>query len=477
MKKVAEILLIILIPEIIIFTIIAVWNPDKLMNPFDKKTIKLTEKVDMPVDHSKFAVLQKDFETAEQVTEACLMCHNNVAQQLMMNEHWTWTKIDTIPGKGGVSIGKRNIINNFCVGVNSNEKLCSMCHAGLGYDNKEFGFDQSNKMDCLVCHDNTGTFKKGKIGKTSKIGSGYPADGVDLKAVALNVGSPKKENCGACHYVGGGGNNVKHGDLEKALNNCTVDIDVHMASNGNNMTCIECHKTNNHNIPGNLPMISASPSNSFSCSECHTDRPHSSKLLNDHYNQVACQTCHIPKYAKVSHTKIYWDWSTTGTMDSVGKYLATERIISEDTLEKYDSKHGTGIYVKNAIPEYAWFNGYTDHHFIEDTINSDTLYLNTLLGSYEDNINPYDSKNPSKIYPVKVMRGKQIYDTENKKIIQPKLIGAKGSGAYWADYDWNKSATIGMNYLGLPYSGKYDFIYTESFWPLHHEVSPASEAE
>ena len=32
--------------------------------------------------------------------------------------------------------------------------------------------------------------------------------------VAQNVGLPARENCGGCHFYGGGGDGVKHGDLD-----------------------------------------------------------------------------------------------------------------------------------------------------------------------------------------------------------------------------------------------------------------------
>jgi len=364
-KKVAEILLITLIPEIIIFVIIATWKRDDLYNPFDNSSIQMTEITQMPVDHSQFPELQKDFESAEEVTETCLKCHNNIDEQLMMNEHWKWLKQDTIPGKGLVELGKKNILNNFCIGINGNEKLCSKCHAGYGYANKNFDFNNSKKMDCLICHDNTGTFKKAKP-INGNVGAGYPPNNLDLKNIAMNVGLPKRQNCGNCHYFGGGGNNVKHGDLEKALNSCTRNIDVHMATDGQNMSCIECHKTKNHNIPGNLPMVSGSPHNSFSCTECHTSKPHKSKLLNDHYNQVACQTCHIPVYAKEHPTKIYWSWADAGKLDENGKPLHFDKEISKDSIAiyvdnteflhnittdsviyEYGAKHGSAILAKN----------------------------------------------------------------------------------------------------------------------------------
>jgi len=501
MKKITEILLIILLPEIIIFTIIGIWKPDKVFHPFNNKNIKLAEKVKIPVDHSKYAELQQNFATPQDVTKACLKCHNNIDQQLMTNEHWKWIKNDTIPGRGPVKLGKRNLLNNFCIGTGSNEKLCTMCHAGYGFQAKTFDPTKTENMDCIVCHDNTGTYHKSNVcSHPTQTGYGYPTN-TDFRNIAQHVGLPTKENCGNCHYFGGGGNNVKHGDLEMAQNHCTKDLDVHMAADGSNMECIECHKTKEHNIPGNLPMVSASPSNSFNCTECHTDSPHKSQTLNDHYNQVECQTCHIPIYAKGSPTKIYWSWKAAGKLDSTKINSASEGILhfekeipkdsilayignndfihnmsTDSAIYEYDSRHAAAILLKNAKPDYVWYNGYVDHHFIEDTITTDTILLNRLMGSYADNLNPMDPKHPSKICPVKTMRGNQIYDTKYQKLINPKLVGVKGSGGYWRDFDWDSSATKGMEYLGKTYSGKHGFIETKSYWPLNHEVSPANQA-
>jgi len=302
-------------------------------------------------------------------------------------------------------------------------------------------------------------------------------------------------------------NNVKHGDLEMALKKCTRDVDVHMASTNskdNNMSCQKCHRTTNHNIKGSLAMISGSPKNGVSCIDCHSNHPHTDKLLNNHFKQVACQTCHIPTYAKVKPTKIYWDWSSGGktkngkvlhyekeigpkdTICKTGDYILAEdlpNLKSRDNFEnvklEYDGKHGTAVFANNLKPEYIWSNGYYNHQFISDKI-TDTVHslsLNKPFGSYADNLHPSDPNHPSKIIPVKIMRGKQIYDKGNLTLIQPKLAGkVKGSGAYWVDFDWNASAREGMSYLNFPFSGNYSFVQTESVWPINHMVSPKEQS-
>ena len=74
-----------------------------------------------------------------------------------------------------------------------------------------------------------------------------------------------------------------------------------------------------------------------------------------------------------------------------------------------------------------------------------------------------EKRNPNaRIFPFKVHTGKTPYDKVRKTMVIPKLFGPKGSGAYWAEFDWNKAIATGQEYNGLPYSGEYDFVATES---------------
>ena len=495
MKKIFEIIFIIIIPWVIILWVVFNYNGDKDRDYYPSSEIKI-EHTKAPVDHSKFEVLQKDFKTGPEVTEACLSCHNGRGEEFMKTQHWNWHKVDSIPGRGSFDLGKKNLLNNFCIGVNSNEKLCSMCHAGYGYGDKDFDFNNQNNIDCLICHDGTKTYRKSNPCKGPNLpGSGAADITVDLGYVAQNVGLPKRNNCGSCHFTGGGGNNVKHGDLEMGLLSAHTglngEVDVHMGvgENANNMECTDCHKTHGHQISGQLYSVSSSNSNRATCEECHTGKPHKSELLNDHFKTIACQTCHITEYAKLHSTKVIWDWSTAAQYDKDGKLI--KKMESSDSTYTFDGKvyknveihfdpkHGTAVFQKNVRPEYIWFNGTADHFLISDKIKdtSKPVILNPLLGSYEDHYQPANPAGSSKIWPVKIMRGKQPYDPKNLTIVQPKLAGkVKGSNALWVDFDWNASIQAGMDYLDRPYSGEYDFIETQTLWPLNHEVSQKDQA-
>ena len=98
---------------------------------------------------------------------------------------------------------------------------------------------------------------------------------------------------------------------------------------------------------------------------------------------------------------------------------------------------------------------------------TEALQVNQIHGSPDDP--------NSRIWPFKIMRGKQPYDTVNNTLVTPHVYG-KDDTAYWGNYDWQKSITTGMEYSGFEYSGEYDFIETEMYWPIAHMVAPAEDA-
>jgi len=406
------------------------------------------------VDHQKLKELQREFKTPQEVTNACIECHTESHKEVMASSHWNWEKAGYIEGRGIEFIGKKNIINNFCIGSQTNEQACAKCHIGFGMSNDHFDFNNASNVDCMVCHDNSETYQKG-----SSL-AGFPDRKVNLEKVAQSVGMPKKSNCGSCHFYSGGGNNVKHGDLEDAQLNCDREVDVHMNSSGLDMECVACHTATNHQMKGRLYSVSSDNLNNSNCEQCHTASPHMDDILNTHTSRIACQTCHIPEYAKANSTKMAWNWSDAGRFKD-GKPYETE-----DSLGNHDymSIKGSFVWKRNVTPDYVWFNGTANHYLSGDSITTIPIQINSLNGSYSD-------KN-SKIIPVKIHVGDQIYDKKFNYLIIPKLYAAaKGDSAYWMDFDWNTASAAGMKQIGLPYSGEYGFVKTEMYWPINHMVA------
>ncbi|WP_075591415.1 tetrathionate reductase family octaheme c-type cytochrome [Labilibacter marinus] len=450
---------------VIVVTIIVLVSVNLLhkTEPLNLSQYKLKQEYatkDKPsVDHTQFEILNQDFKTPQDVTVACLECHNKRHEEVIHSSHWNWERVAYVEGKGISKIGKKNVLNNFCIGANTNEQSCAKCHIGFGMTSNSFDFTNAKNVDCMVCHDNSEEYIKGAAM------AGYPDRSVNLSKVAQSVGSPSKINCGSCHFYSGGGNNVKHGDLEEALLACDRNTDVHMAQNGINLSCVDCHTADKHQMKGKLYSVSSTDVNRLNCEDCHSSRPHLDDMLNRHYDKIACQTCHIPTYAKENATKMAWRWSESGKLKD-GKPYHEEDSLGNHT---YLSIKGEFDWQKNVEPEYKWFNGNAQHYVLGDIVDTIPVQINTLLGSADDI--------HSKIYPVKVHRGDQIYDPETKLLIQPKLYSPeKGDSAFWVDFNWDLAAEAGMKRMNLPYSGKHEFIETEMYWPVNHMVSPKDQS-
>lgn len=398
--------------------------------------------------------IQGTFETPQDITRACLECHPDAGEAMLHTRHWNWEgEPVAIEGHGEIRIGKKDLINNYCIAVTSNYPRCTSCHPGYGWADSTFDFSNPENMDCLICHDRTGTYRK------TPTAAGMPDPSVDLVYVAKNVGMPTKENCGGCHFNGGGGTGVKHGDMDESLLKATRELDVHMGGLGFN--CTDCHTTVDHQIMGASHGSMASGTNHIACTDCHDNETkviHKDTSITRHLDRIACETCHIPTFAREMPTKTYWDWSTAGLRE-------TEKNASGEVI--YDKKKGDFRWAKNVVPEYRWYNGSADYYLPGDAIDnpSTVLELNKLNG----NINDPDAK----IAPFKMMRGKQIFDVDNNYLIIPKLFGP---GGFWATYEWHSAAELGMKEAGLPYSGNYGFINTEMAWPINHMVAPKGDA-
>jgi len=372
-------------------------------------------------------------------------------------------------------------VNNFCIAVPSNEPRCTSCHIGYGWKDKNFDFSSETNVDCLVCHDTTAKYKKFPAGAghpayVEKFFGGKKYLPPNLSEIAQNVGRPKRENCGVCHFYGGGGNRVKHGDLGAFLLKPDRSIDVHMDADGLDFQCIDCHTAKAHDIPRRCYTVPVSAKKDFAlpddsgmritCESCHGTDPHEKDKLNDHTNRVACQTCHIPTFAPTETTKIRWDWSQAGKFNEDGSIIVKK---DENGDVIYDTRKGSFKWGKNIVPFYSWFNGAMAYTTVLDKLEeTQVVEINSPLGNYEDP--------NARIFPFKIHKGKQPYDTGNKTLVIPKLYGPKGSGAYWSEFDWEKAITAGMEYAEIPFSGKVGFIESKMYFPITHLVVPKAKA-
>ncbi|MFO7989513.1 MAG: tetrathionate reductase family octaheme c-type cytochrome [Desulfotignum sp.] len=424
------------------------------------------------VDHSKIEILNQDFTSGDQITRTCLTCHTDASMQFKETIHWTWL----VPSeKEGIMNGKAgHAVNNFCISGNAMEdKSCLSCHAGWD------GTD--GEVNCLSCH---GKEKFPFKVTFADLAAFEGDDDPDIQEIVndlhkgiqqavQNITLPRRSNCGECHFKGGGGDGVKHGDLDTSLAKPNRMLDVHMAAEGADFACTRCHTTVKHHIAGRLytrpaaaerkSLIEDDMASKITCESCHSATPHKAHTkMNDHTDKVACQSCHIPEYARVNPTMMSWDWTTAGRLKD-GKPFDEKGDLGKPV---YKSIKGTFTWAKNVVPEYYWYNGSFDNIGIKDEIDPQQIVeVSHPLGSFDDP--------NARIHPFKIHTGKQPYDKVNKQLVAPMLSGPKG---FWTTFDMDEAITLGNQTLDVPYSGEFDYVETTYAFPITHMVAPADQS-
>jgi octaheme c-type cytochrome (tetrathionate reductase family) len=250
-------------------------------------------------------------------------------------------------------------------------------------------------------------------------------------------------------------------------------LDVHMGTDGKNFSCTRCHTTVDHNIAGRIytnPAVATRKSlieddlaPKITCVSCHSNEPHKNdSKMNDHTDVVSCQACHIPEYARVNPTKMWWDWTKAGKMKN-GKPYVEKGPFGKPV---YKSIKGEFRWEKNVIPEYFWSNGSQTSTTADDII--DPAQIVKVSHPVGDGTDP-----EARIFPFKIHRGKQPYDKIHKKLLAPLLSGKNG---YWTTFDMNDAIKHGNKTLGIPYSGEFDYVETTYAFPITHMVAPKENA-
>lgn len=404
-------------------------------------------------DHSRLVELPAK-PTPQQVTESCLSCHTRVGSDLLATAHWNWKgQSPTLAGyQHRTDVSLQLMVNNHCIAIGANPQACATCHIGYGWVDEAFDFADPSAIDCLVCHDTTGTYRK------DPMRAGMPLEEVDLVAVSRAVGRPSRAVCGSCHFNSGGAPNAKRGDLDPILVSPGPDQDQHMGRQ--DMRCQDCHTTTRHRIAG-MSMTAPAVEGRVTCEQCHGPAPHGvagmlGQHLNDHVRTIACETCHIPSFARETPTLMRRDYSAAGQnrpeqLDQYG-------------MPTYDPRFGSLTWGKDQVPAYEWFDGTRRATLVGDKVNPKRgVVINAPVG---------DRRNPAaRIFPFKVHTAVQPYDTESKRLAVPKL-----SPGYWADFSWDQAIAEGMKALGLDYSGEYGWVETTLYTGIHHGVVEAPMA-
>lgn len=421
------------------------------------------------VDHSDF--IKGPFTKGQDVTKQCLECHESQATDFMKTTHWKWKGTPNhVKGmeKSTKEYGKSNMINGFCTTVFNGKdakpmESCGKCHAGYGWNAAKYDHNDKTRVDCLVCHSQKGNYERAAVGCDIDM-SAIKKGSMNFDVAAKSVGKPTLQNCGYCHFYGGGGDNVKSPGLDSTLLYADKNRDVHMAKKekgGAGMLCQDCHKATNHKIAGASSMMAHYDSH-VNCADCHNGAkaPHQKSknkaIIEKHMASVACQTCHIPTISRGQATKMTWKWS------DMGKKIEPEEQFDKETFMK---KKGSFTWNMNFVPTYAWYNGQIQRYMVGDKIKdpSKPVIMMKPAGDIKDKT--------AKIYPYKFYTSTQPMDSKFKY-----LSTFQQYDSLWVHYDWDKALKDGGQDLGLPYSGKFQFVSTESWLSAPHEVAPKEHA-
>jgi len=361
----------------------------------------------------------------------CLECHTQEVHQFSISNHYLWE-------------GKFGVINDFCGYPDINfgpSKLtnvsgtlldggCATCHAGMG---ERPSVDNPLNGDCLTCHAEEYRRTEVLVGSVWR----FVPDRANMPATITIQAEPSRFSCLTCHAYAGGGCNNKRGDMSDALVNPTPDIDVHM---GNGMLCTDCHLTQDHQIAGRGVDLRIDEGIAMRpCTDCHTPDTDHTPEVQQHLARVACQTCHIPTFARSVSTDMFRDYRAAEVNDR-GLY---EPVI---------------IRGSNVIPAYAFWNGGSGFYNFGDPAAPGQA-LAWPLGDITDGM----------LYPFKLHTAMLPQDP-----VTGALIPAK-AGIVFQTGNMDLAIRTGALEAGFNLTQGYTFLETTRWMSISHEMPPAAQ--
>ncbi len=399
-------------------------------------------------------------------SKTCNQCHLETTRHVHASQHYQWNG----PAPYAVNLdrgGKMGSINDFCgfpdidfIGQLTNLKGetvdggCSVCHVGRGLKPApEQTVAQLENIDCLVCHSSTYKRKVEKVDGQFLFVPAPEKMQVSLIEAITNIQRiPDKGTCINCHAYAGGGCNNKRGDIEEAHRDAPKWFDVHLASKENGgagLHCLSCHKSENHRIAGRGTDLQATDLDvPVRCTNCHDERPHDRNELDKHTARVDCTVCHIPAYARIASTDMIRDFSKPA-----------EVVESTQLYEPHNIREA------NVVPEYRFFNGFSRfYEFATPAIPGDSgrIVMSEPVGDVSDP--------NAKLFAFKHHKAVQPRDRDTNYIVPLKM------GLLFQTGDVAAAIKLGAELVGWPLASGYEFVPTERYMGIFHEVAPKDDA-
>jgi hypothetical protein len=387
----------------------------------------------------------------------CIECHTDEAEDVHGSVMYQWQGEAPQMASGPATQGKiSGGVNSYCINILGNWNVCGNCHVGLGaMPGPDPVTAELENIDCLICHQQA--YRRKKVN-----GSFVPdtdAMGITMDEAVQTVHEPVRFNCLQCHAKAGGGDAVKRGDLSLAhASTGDEHFDVHMATGGGDLQCQECHTVSDHRFAGRGSDLRPTDSAAIlECTNCHavmaTPDGHEGSTIDRHVGRLACQTCHIPIYAKDAA-----DSDATEATETYRTWLA-----SHSTQPPY---HPAADTANDLVPEYRFWNRRNNNYLLYDTVTRDPV-----TGRYPTS-RPigHVTNRDSKLYPFKYKTAQQPITNATNQLI------ALDTSVYFASGDASAAVEQGLVNMGIEATEPYSWIETDTFQMLNHEVSPDGDA-
>ncbi|HSN56733.1 MAG TPA: MopE-related protein [Candidatus Sulfomarinibacteraceae bacterium] len=390
-------------------------------------------------------------------SQTCLQCHTAEAHEVHGSVMYQWQGETPEMASGPARQGKiAGAVNSYCINILGNWGACGNCHVGLGAQpSAEATPEQLANIDCMMCHQEA--YRRKKV--DGRFVPDESAMAITMDQAARTVHRPERSNCLQCHAKAGGGDAVKRGDLTMAqISTSDRSFDVHMATTGGDMPCQSCHTFTDHRVAGRGSDLRPSDSADVpECSDCHavmtTPDGHEGEHVERHVDRVACQTCHIPVYAK-------------DAADSAASEATETHRTWLDTHSTAPPFHPALIRANDLVPEYRFWNRMSRNHLLNDVASVDPATgrypTSRPLGGIDDP--------DSKLYAFKYKTAEQPFAHDQGKLI------ALDTAVFFATGDPIAATEAGLVNMGLSASEPYSWVETDTYQMLNHQVGVASAA-
>ncbi len=410
----------------------------------------------------------------------CLACHQNEATDMFGSVHYQWTGPSPNVTNFKSDSGKADVgFNTYCGSVlTSRRAACWSCHAGNGRVPRPVLIDeQLANIDCLTCHQDAyrrkasppiaqlpfrgydGFTRTWSLPEEDADGNfqylpDEAAMGMPALTAARTVHLPARTTCLSCHAHAAGSDCGKRGDLTSEMTNPPLWAEIHMSPHGANLACTNCHDAGRHRLKGRgLDITTNEGPERLTCLSggCHPPAPHQDARLDGHTGRVACQTCHIPTFAKLrsTETRRFWlnpSWSQ-GLFGGQGGF----------TPEK--------LREMMVVPSYLWFDGTSVNYVLSQATPPPV----NAQGAYEFGLpNGGVDSEDALIYPMKEHTSDVARHVQSGRFIPHSMF------LYFVTGDFAGAVAEGQAQIGLP--GPWNLVEVNSYRTINHGVEPADKA-